>query len=41
MIPVVVARAGEAAPVPKAPGDEALGGTLNAGDVPLEVRHLR
>lgn len=29
---------GEAAPVAKAPGDEALGGTLNAGDAPLEVR---
>ena len=29
---------GEAAPVAKAPGDEALGGTVNAGDAPLEVR---
>lgn len=29
--------AGEAAPVAKAPGDEVLGGTVNAGDAPLEA----
>lgn len=28
---------GEAAPVEKAPGDAVLGGTVNAGDAPLEV----
>lgn len=30
-------HAGEAAPVPKGPGDEVLGGTINAGDETLEV----
>lgn len=32
---------GEAVPVAKAPGDEVLGGTVNAGDAPLEVNYIR